>query len=94
MSENNGDIFTIPALSHEGGEEDVQAFIDVDKYRKSEECGRDLCGEYAPFCVGCDKMLSNPCAKACLGAAEKKEEASFNALSRRRIRIAYARKRK
>lgn len=44
--------------------ERLQEVIDVDKYRNSFELGRDLCGEYAPFCALCDKVGSCPCAVA------------------------------
>ena len=40
-----------------------QAELDVDKWLKSEEAGRDLCGEF-DFCANCDKDAENPCAKA------------------------------
>ncbi|MCD8286048.1 MAG: hypothetical protein LUD50_02325 [Clostridia bacterium] len=42
----------------------LQSVIDIDKYANSSELGRDLCGEYAPFCFLCDKSLHCPCAVA------------------------------
>ncbi|MCD8306667.1 MAG: hypothetical protein LUD51_00330 [Clostridia bacterium] len=42
----------------------LQQVIDIDKYANSAELGRDLCGEYAPFCFLCDKSLHCPCAVA------------------------------
>ena len=43
---------------------DIQQIIDVDKYQNSKKFGRDLCGEYAPFCEGCVKSVKYPCAVA------------------------------
>lgn len=40
----------------------IQQVIDRDKYKNSAELGYDLCGSYAPFCVGCDKSVKYPCA--------------------------------
>lgn len=40
-----------------------QAELDVDKWLKSEQAGRDLCGDF-DFCAKCDKTAENPCAKA------------------------------
>ncbi len=42
----------------------IQEVIDVDKYENSWNLNRDLCGEYAPFCNGCDKWVLHPCARA------------------------------
>ena len=44
--------------------ENLQAVIDVDKIINSQKYGRDLCGEYAPFCDYCDKSVRFPCAHA------------------------------
>lgn len=44
--------------------EKIQAVIDNDKLICSTMLGRDLCNEYAPFCVLCDKSMSTPCAVA------------------------------
>lgn len=43
---------------------DIQRIIDIDKYENSRNLGRDLCGEYAPFCEFCDKHVKYPCAVA------------------------------
>ena len=40
-----------------------QASFDVEKWVKSEQAGRDLCGQF-DFCAYCDKEKENPCAKA------------------------------
>lgn len=40
-----------------------QSEMDVDKWLKSEQAGRDMCGEFE-FCASCDKEVENPCAKA------------------------------
>lgn len=42
----------------------IQDAIDIDKYKNSSALGRDLCGEYAPFCELCDKVGRYPCAVA------------------------------
>lgn len=42
----------------------VQKIIDDDKYINSSRLKRDLCGEYAPFCKGCDRGVYYPCAVA------------------------------
>ncbi len=42
----------------------IQQIIDIDKYSNSFDLGRDLCGEYAPFCLNCDKNIEHPCAVA------------------------------
>ncbi len=47
-----------------------QKVLDEEKWIKSEQEGRDVCGEYA-YCKFCDKNLSNPCATA-LSKTEKK----------------------
>ena len=44
--------------------EAIQSEIDKDKYVCSMEVHMDLCGEYAPFCVFCDKNVNTPCAVA------------------------------
>ncbi|MDE6356029.1 MAG: hypothetical protein K2N68_00695 [Clostridia bacterium] len=43
---------------------EIQQIIDVDKYENSHRLGRDLCGEYAPFCALCEKHVKYPCAVA------------------------------
>lgn len=50
-----------------------QSEMDVDKWLKSEQAGRDMCGEF-DFCASCDKEVENPCAKA-LSAYSKKNTA-------------------
>lgn len=40
-----------------------QKELDVAKWLKSEEMGRDMCGEF-DFCSVCNKKVQNPCAKA------------------------------
>lgn len=55
----------MPHQLNQANLERIQEVIDVDKYRNSFDLGRDLCGEYAPFCNGfCDKSLACPCAVA------------------------------
>lgn len=44
--------------------EAIQKVIDNDKDLCSIMLERDLCGEYAPFCVLCDKSMRTPCAVA------------------------------
>ncbi len=43
---------------------EIQKAINEDKFINSMVNGRDLCGEYAPFCKGCDKNGQMPCAVA------------------------------
>ena len=40
----------------------IRRWMDYDKFINSTECGYDLCGQYAPFCEGCDKCVPYPCA--------------------------------
>ena len=47
--------------------------MDVEKWLKSEQAGRDMCGEFE-FCGNCDKEVENPCAKA-LSAYNKQKKA-------------------
>lgn len=55
---------SMPAkLSYENLQK-IQLVIDVDKYKNSIVSGFDLCGIYAPFCRGCNKMNIYPCAVA------------------------------
>lgn len=42
--------------------ERIQRLLDADKYVSSVENGRDMCGEFAPFCKNCDKSGLTPCA--------------------------------
>ncbi|MDE6586306.1 MAG: hypothetical protein K2K80_06485 [Clostridia bacterium] len=42
----------------------LQKVIDIDKMTNSRTYGRDLCGEYAPFCEYCNKKVQYPCAQA------------------------------
>ncbi len=44
--------------------EKMQAVVDNDRSICSTLLGRDLCGEYAPFCALCDKSIAMPCAVA------------------------------
>lgn len=53
------------------GEDELQGIIDVDKWLRSEQAGRDLCGK-SSYCGYCDKAEKNPCARAAL--REKKSE--------------------
>ena len=46
-----------------------QKMLDVEKWIKSEQEGRDVCGEF-DYCKFCDKNVENPCAKA-LNKTEK-----------------------
>ncbi len=50
----------------------LQQVIDVDKYINSEKLNYDLCGQYAPFCQGCNKGVYYPCAVSYVNM--KKEE--------------------
>lgn len=40
-----------------------QKELDVAKWLKSEEIGKDACGSYS-YCESCDKTKENPCDKA------------------------------
>lgn len=85
--------------------ERLQQVIDVDKYRNSFELGRDLCGEYAPFCSNCDKELDCPCAVAYVKMKQEEgmevaiaayepapEDIAQPTESRKKIRIAVAKR--
>lgn len=52
----------LPAVLNEANLARLQQVIDYDKFNNSAECGYDLCGQYAPFCEGCDKSVPYPCA--------------------------------
>ncbi len=52
----------LPAVLNEANLARLQQVIDYDKFINSSECGYDLCGQYAPFCEGCDKTVQYPCA--------------------------------
>jgi hypothetical protein len=54
----------LPDVLNEANLARIQSVIDYDKFINSNECGYDLCGSYAPFCNGCDKAGSTPCAVA------------------------------
>ena len=43
--------------------EQEQKRLDEEKWLKSEQEGRDVCGEFE-YCKFCDKMHAHPCAKA------------------------------
>ena len=47
-----------------------QKLLDEQKWIKSEQEGRDVCGEF-DYCKFCDKSIANPCATA-LEKTEKK----------------------
>lgn len=47
---------------------DRQSALDTQKWLKSEELGRDACGEF-DYCKYCDKAIEYPCAVA-LGKME------------------------
>jgi len=49
-----------------------QKRLDEEKWLKSEQAGRDVCGEFE-YCKFCDKMHAHPCANA-LSKATKKEK--------------------
>lgn len=49
--------------------EKLQGVIDVDKWLKSEQAGKDLCGD-SDYCAYCDKSEENPCAHASLRASK------------------------
>lgn len=85
--------------------ERLQEVIDVDKYRNSFELGRDLCGEYAPFCALCDREESYPCAVAYIKmkqsegmeveiAAAEPEPATETPAKKKCIRIAVAKRKR
>ena len=42
---------------------DRQSALDTQKWLKSEELGRDACGEFG-YCKYCDKTIDYPCAVA------------------------------
>lgn len=44
--------------------ESIQTVIDNDKFICDSMLGRNLCGEYAPFCKLCDKSMAFQCAVA------------------------------
>lgn len=50
--------------------EEKQKVLDEVKWLKSEQEGRDVCGEF-DYCKHCDKTKANPCATA-FSKAEKK----------------------
>ncbi len=52
----------LPAVLNEANLARLQQVIDIDKFINSSEMGYDLCGQYAPFCEGCDKTVQFPCA--------------------------------
>lgn len=52
----------LPAVLNDANLARIQQIIDYDKFVNSAECGYDLCGQYAPFCEGCDKYRQHPCA--------------------------------
>lgn len=52
----------LPAVLNDANLARLQQVIDYDKFTNSAECGYDLCGQYAPFCEGCDKSVPYPCA--------------------------------
>lgn len=54
----------LPAKLSEENLSEIQKVIDADKYENSKIYGRDLCGEYAPFCETCVKSAGYPCATA------------------------------
>lgn len=54
----------MPATLNEDNLKLIQETIDKDKYVCSVALGRDLCGEYAPFCDTCNKRKKYPCAVA------------------------------
>lgn len=57
-------LLSMPSRLTKENVESLQAVINVDKSTNSEILGRDLCGEYAPFCDYCDKSVYYPCANA------------------------------
>ena len=57
-------LLSMPTQLTRENVENLQAVIDVDKIVNSQKYGRDLCGEYAPFCDYCDKSVRFPCAHA------------------------------
>lgn len=54
----------MPARLSKSNLEAIQAVIDNDKHICGTIIGRDLCGNYAPFCSLCDKSINLPCAVA------------------------------
>lgn len=59
----------------------IQAIIDKDKYACSTMLGRDLCGQYAPFCDLCDRSMPNPCAVAFVRMRQSEDTRSEVALT-------------
>lgn len=55
---------SMPAKLNYDNLQKIQMVIDADKYKNSIVSGFDLCGIYAPFCRGCNKMSIYPCAVA------------------------------
>ena len=52
----------LPAVLNDANLARIQQIIDYDKFVNSAERGYDLCGQYAPFCNGCDKSRPYSCA--------------------------------
>lgn len=58
-------LMSLPAQLNIENLKKIQKVIDEDKFINSRKLCRDLCGEYAPFCDGCDKgIVKYPCAVA------------------------------
>lgn len=55
---------TMPKVLEEEHLEKLQKLLEADKYKNQLISGAELCGEYAPFCDGCDKEIKYPCAVA------------------------------
>ncbi len=70
----------------------AQRIIDADKYSGSCDEGRDLCGEYAPFCNYCDKSSSTPCSSAYYNMLNSEKHKNEALGGKDRIRIATAKR--
>lgn len=66
-------LANIPARLTKTSLETIQAVIDNDKLICSTMLGRDLCGEYAPFCALCDRSIKTPCAIAYIRLKQAEE---------------------
>ena len=67
MWNENSALELLKSMPEKLSQEDLallQGVLDADKYVISAANGRDMCGEFAPFCKICNKEGSTPCATA------------------------------
>lgn len=57
-------LSTMPNTLEDKHLEKLQMLLEADKYKNQLVSGLDLCGTYAPFCDGCNKVNKYPCATA------------------------------